>query len=85
MFSNLEQMGKGDSIYVSDLAQNKLEYIVYDKYTVDESDLSCTNSSNKIEITLITCNSNNNNKRVVVKAKMKEWYHSFILYYHLFS
>lgn len=72
MFSKLEQMEKGDSIYVSDLAQNKLEYIVYDKYTVDENDLSCTNSSNKIEITLITCNSNNNNKRVVVKAKMKE-------------
>lgn len=72
MFSRIDELNIGNSIYISDLNKNRLEYIVYDKYTAEEDDLSCANESNNIEVTLITCNKNNNNKRVVIKAKMKE-------------
>ena len=71
MFSKIDTLNINDSIYISDLNKNKLEYIVYDKYTTDEDDLNCTQETNNIEVTLITCNKNNNKKRVVVKAKVK--------------
>ena len=72
MFSRLDELDIGDSVYISDLNKNKLEYVIYNKYNTNENDLSCINETNNIEITLITCNKNNNNKRTVVKAKMKE-------------
>ena len=71
MFSKIDTLNINDSIYISDLNKNKLEYIVYAKYTTDEDNLNCTQETNNIEVTLITCNKNNNKKRVVVKAKMK--------------
>ena len=71
MFSKIDTLNINDSIYISDLNKNKLEYTVYDKYTTDEDDLNCTQETNDIEVTLITCNKNNNKKRVVVKAKVK--------------
>ena len=73
MFSRIEELNVNDSIYISDLNKNKLEYVVYNKYTTKENDLSCTKETNNIEITLITCNKNNSNKRVIVKAKVKEF------------
>lgn len=72
MFSKLDKLNIGDSIYISDVNKNRIEYIIYNKYTANENDLTCANNSNNVEITLITCNNNNNTKRVVVKAKMKE-------------
>ena len=72
MFSKIDELDKNDSIYISDLNKNKLEYTVYGKYSTTENDLSCTKETNDIEITLITCNKNNNNKRIVIKAKVKE-------------
>ena len=72
MFSKLDKLNKNDSVFISDLNKNKLEYIVDDKYTTNEKDISCTKKTSNIEVTLITCNSNNNNKRIVIKAKMKE-------------
>lgn len=72
MFSKIDELNINDSIYITDLNKNKMEYIVYKAYTTKESDLSCTEKTNNIEVTLITCNKNNNNKRTVIKAKMKE-------------
>ncbi len=72
MFSKIDELNIGNSIYISDLNKNRLEYIVYNKYTTKEDNLDCTESSNSVEVTLITCNKNNNNKRVVIKAKKKE-------------
>ena len=72
MFSRINELKKNDSIFVSDLNNNRLEYIIYDKFNTREDNLSCTKQTNKIEVTLITCNNNNNNIRVVLKAKMKE-------------
>lgn len=71
MFSKLNTLNVGDIIYITDLNNTKLEYIVYNKFKVKENNLNCTQDSSTIEITLITCNHNNNSERVVVKAKVK--------------
>ena len=71
MFSKLHLLNIGDSIYIEDLNNTKLEYIIYTKFIVDENNLDCTQDTNNIEITLITCNNRNNNERLVIKAKMK--------------
>lgn len=72
MFSKIDELNKNDSIFISDLNNNRLEYIIYDKFNTKEDNLSCTKQTNNIEITLITCNKNNNNIRVIIKAKVKE-------------
>ncbi len=72
MFSKIEELKINDSIYISDLNKNRIEYIIYDKYSTKGNDLTCTKQANGIEVTLITCNKNNNSKRVIIKAKMKE-------------
>ena len=71
MFSKLHKLNIGDSIFITDLNNVKLEYVVYDKFKVKQNNLECTKYSNNVEITLITCNDNNNKERVVIKAKMK--------------
>lgn len=71
MFSKLYKLNINDSIYVTDLNNTKLEYIVYDKFKVKENNLECTKNTHNIEITLITCNNSNNSERIVIKAKMK--------------
>ena len=53
MFSRIEELKINDSIYISDLNKNKLEYIVYSNYTTKENDLSCTKQTNNIEINYI--------------------------------
>lgn len=72
MFSKIDQLKENDSIFISDLNKNRIEYIVYNKYITNEDDMACITSTNNIEITLVTCNKNNNKKRVIIKAKMKE-------------
>lgn len=70
MFSNLSKININDSIYITDLNNVKLEYIVYDKFKVKENNLNCTANTKDAQITLITCDYNNT-KRIVIKAKMK--------------
>lgn len=72
MFSKLYQLNTSESIFITDLNNVKLEYIIYDKFKVKENNLSCISNSNNLEITLITCNDNNNSERIVIKAKVKE-------------
>lgn len=71
MFSNLNLLDVENSIFITDLNNSKVEYIVYDKFKVKENNLDCRQNSNNVEITLITCNDINNSERIVVKAKMK--------------
>lgn len=70
MFSKLYLLNINDSIYITDLNNTKLEYIVCDKYNVKENNLECIKISSKIELTLITC-ANNNSERLIIKAKVK--------------
>lgn len=72
MFSNLYKLNINDSIFITDLNNTKLEYSIYEKYTVKENNLNCTTNTTDAQITLITCNDTNNNERVVIKAKVKE-------------
>lgn len=69
-FSNLNKLEIGDKIELIDRKGDSLEYKVYNKYTVNYKDLSCTsqNTNGKREVTLITC-TNNKNMRLVVKCE----------------
>ena len=71
MFSKLNKLNIGDYIYVTDLNNTKLEYVIYNKFKVKENNLNCIENTKNIEITLITCNDTNNSERIVIKAKMK--------------
>ncbi len=71
-FSKIKYLDIGDEIFISDNSNNKYNFIVFDNYEVDSSDLSpIYNVSNvfKKELTLVTCN-NQNNKRIIVKARL---------------
>lgn len=71
MFSKLNKLDIGDLIYITDLNNIKKEYMIYQKSEIDANNLDGIKSTNSTEITLITCNSSNNYKRIIIKAKMK--------------
>ena len=70
MFGRLSEIVNGDIIELEDMNGNVVNYSVYDKYTVDPEDTSCTSqlTNGKKELTLITCKEYGT-KRLVVKAK----------------
>lgn len=69
-FSKVLNLVVGDTIEITDLYSQTLTYSVYDKYTVDPTDVSCTSqiTNGKKIVTLITC-TNDSKQRVVVKAQ----------------
>lgn len=69
-FSRLSELENNDKINLLDNKGKRVSYLVYDKYEVLETDLSCTNqnTNGKIEATLITC-TNKKNNRLVVKCR----------------
>ncbi|MFR5683360.1 MAG: sortase [Clostridia bacterium] len=69
-FSKVPTLENGDIIELTDLKENTVQYEVYDKYTVEPNDKSCTSqwTDGKREVTLITC-TNDSSLRVVVKAR----------------
>ena len=74
-FGKLPNIQNGDTIQITDMNGNTLNYSVYDSYTVTPEDTSCTSqlTNGKIEVTLITCYYENGNahatKRLIVKAR----------------
>lgn len=72
MFSKLYKLNMNDSIYITDLNNTKLEYRIYEKFKVKQNNLACTANTSDIQITLITCNEQNNKERIIIKAKVKE-------------
>ncbi len=72
MFGKLSEASNGDEILLKDLSGNTVTYIVYNKYVVEPTDVSCTSqlTNGAREITLITC-TNQGKKRLVVKAREK--------------
>ena len=68
-FSNIALLQSSDVITIYDAFGNAMDYVVYLNYETDESDLSCMDSSTSREVTLITCNNLNPNKRIIIKAK----------------
>ena len=69
-FSKAINLVVGDTIEITDLDDQTVQYAVYDKYTVDPNDVSCTSqlTNGKKIITLITC-TNDSQQRVVIKAE----------------
>lgn len=70
MFGRLSESVNGDIIELEDINGNIVKYSVYDKYTVEPEDTSCTSqlTGGRREITLITC-TNYGTQRLVVKAR----------------
>ena len=68
-FSKVPTLDIGETIELTDMSGRTLTYKIYDKYTVDPTDVRCTSqlTSGKKEVTLITC-TDDSQQRVVVKA-----------------
>lgn len=68
-FSKVPDLAIGDTVKLTDMSGKTLTYKIYDKYTVDPTDVRCTSqlTNGKKEVTLITC-TNDSKQRVVVKA-----------------
>lgn len=73
MFQDLKELEIGDRFFISDNKIGKVEYEIYDIYTVIPKDVSCLSqeTNNKREVTLITCTSDSK-KRIIVKARELE-------------
>lgn len=73
MFGKLSSAEIGDEVYLTDLNGNKVTYVVYNRYVVEPTDVSCTSqlTNGQREITLITC-TNYGKQRLVVKAREKQ-------------
>lgn len=69
-FSRLSELENNDKINLLDNKGKRVSYLVYDKYEVSETDLSCTNqnTNGEMEATLITC-TKKKDKRLVVKCR----------------
>ncbi len=69
-FSKVPTLTVGDIIEITDLNKKTVKYSVYDKYTVDPEDTSCTSqiTNGKRIVTLITC-TNDSKQRVIVQAE----------------
>lgn len=73
MFGKLSSAEIGDEINLTDLNNNTVTYVVYNRYVVEPTDVSCTSqlTNGQREITLITC-TNYGKQRLVVKAREKQ-------------
>lgn len=71
-FSNLSNLEIDDEIVIINNQKNSVKYRVYDKYEVEETDLSPTSqeTNGKRELTLITC-TKNKKYRFIVKCTEK--------------
>lgn len=73
MFRNLRKLEIGENFFILDNDVGKIEYKIYDIYTVEPEDVDCLSqeTNGKREVTLITCTSDSK-KRIIVKAKELE-------------
>ena len=69
-FSKVPNLVIGDTFTLTDMTGRTITYKIYNKYTVDPSDVSCTTqlTNGKKEVTLITC-TDDSKQRVIVKAR----------------
>lgn len=70
-FSKVPSLEHGDTVELTDTATGRtLTYALYDKYTVEPDDVSCTtqHTNGKKEVTLITCTWDSQ-KRVIAKFR----------------
>ena len=70
-FGRIDELEIKDKIKIEDLDNNVYEYFVYDIFEINDDDFESIKQKKKYELTLLTCN-NSNNKRIIVKAYMKD-------------
>ena len=70
LFGRLSEAVNGDIVELEDVDGKIVKYSVYDKFTVEPTDTSCTSqlTNGRRELTLITC-TNYGTQRLVVKAR----------------
>ena len=70
MFGKTKQLEIGDTIKLTDIKANTIEYEIYDKFITDPNDVSILETNDKTirELTLITC-TNGHANRLIIKAK----------------
>lgn len=70
MFGKNKYLNIGDSIFLTDLKNQTIEYKIYDKFETDPNDVTILGSSDDTirEVTLITCSKGHEN-RLILKAK----------------
>lgn len=70
MFGKTKYLEKGDTIRLTNLENKTIEYQIFEIYSIDPNDVTCTNSINPTtrEITLITC-TNGHKNRLITKAR----------------
>ena len=70
-FSDISKLTNGDIITIIDNSGLEINYVIFNVYTTSSKDTSCMSqtTNNKRVITLITCDSFDNNYRTVVVAK----------------
>lgn len=73
MFYNLRDLKITDTFWIIDNEIGKVEYEIYDIYTVEPEDVKCLSqeTDGRLEVTLITC-TNDSTRRIIVKAKERE-------------
>lgn len=67
-FGSNKRMNIGDSVFITDTATGtRKEYKIYNKYTTEEADTTYfdRNTNGKCEVSLVTCQSNNNYRLVI--------------------
>lgn len=69
-FSKVPTLVVGDTFTITEPYKRTVKYEIYDKYTVEPKNVSCTSqlTGGKKEVTLITC-TDNSERRVIVKAR----------------
>ena len=69
-FSKVKNLEIGDTFTISEISGRTVTYKIYDKYTVEPENRSCTSqlTGGKKEVTLITC-TDNSEYRIIVKAR----------------
>ena len=69
-FSKVPTLVVGDTFTISELSGREITYEIYDKYTVEPKNVTCTSqlTGGKKEVTLITC-TNDSQLRYIIKAR----------------
>ncbi len=72
-FSRNYELEKGDSIYITDQENNRIKYVIYDKFETSSTDTTfyTRNTAGKCEITLSTCtdDASTTERRLIILAK----------------
>ena len=70
MFGKIKNLKNGDTIKLTNLYGETIEYKIFDMYVIDPNDVSCTDivEEGTREVTLITC-TNGRKNRLVTKAR----------------